>query len=95
MKKYIEIEGVPSLIQGEESHKVLLAVHGLMSNKEDTVINMVAKHAIERGYQVLSIDLPEHGERKDGKKLVPWVCAGEIHFIANRTDLGLGLLYVC
>jgi len=31
VKKYIEIEGVPSLIQGEESDKVLLAVHWLIS----------------------------------------------------------------
>jgi len=34
------------------------SLHGLMSNKEDSVINMVAKYAIGRGYQVLSIDLP-------------------------------------
>lgn len=88
MKKYIEIEGIPSLIQGEESDKVLLAVHGLMSNKEDTVINMVAKHAIERGYQVLSIDLPEHGERKDGKKLVPWVCTEEIQKVYQYIQNG-------
>jgi hypothetical protein len=78
VKEYVNIEGVPALIQGIESNKILLAVHGLMSNKEDTVINIAAKCAIESGYQVISIDLPEHGGRKDDKKLVPWVCVDEI-----------------
>lgn len=88
MKKYVNIEGVPALIQGDESDKVLLAVHGLMSNKEDTVINIASKCAIERGYQVISIDLPEHGDRKDDKKLVPWVCVDEIQKVYQYVQNG-------
>lgn len=88
MKKYVSIEGIPALIQGNESDKVLIAVHGLMSNKEDTVINIAATHAIERGYQVVSIDLPEHGERKDDKKLVPWVCVEEIQKVYQYIQNG-------
>ena len=35
-----------------------------MSNKEDDVIKILAEKVISNGYQVLSFDLPEHGERK-------------------------------
>lgn len=35
-----------------------------MSNKEDEVIKILAENVISKGYQVLSFDLPEHGERK-------------------------------
>ena len=36
-----------------------------MSNKEDEVIKILAEKVTSNGYQVLSFDLPEHGERKD------------------------------
>ena len=35
-----------------------------MSNKEDDVIRLLAENITTKGYQVLSFDLPEHGERK-------------------------------
>ena len=50
---------------GEKSIKVFIAVHGNMSNKEDDVIKILAEKVTGNGYQVLSFDLPEHGERKD------------------------------
>jgi len=34
-----------------------------MSNKEDAVIRVLAEKAERRGYQTISFDLPEHGER--------------------------------
>lgn len=34
-----------------------------MSNKEDTLIRILAEEACRHGYQTLSFDLPEHGER--------------------------------
>ena len=36
-----------------------------MSNKKDEVIKILANRVVSKGYQVLSFDLPEHGERKD------------------------------
>ena len=38
-----------------------------MSNKEDEVIKILAENAVKKGFQVLSFDLPEHGERKYDK----------------------------
>ena len=60
----ININNIPALIWGEESRKVFIAVHGNMSNKEDEVIKILAEKVTSKGYQVLSFDLPEHGERK-------------------------------
>lgn len=65
----IMINNIPSIIWGEKSNKVYIAVHGNMSNKEDEGIKILAEKAKEYGYQVLSFDLPEHGERKDEKTI--------------------------
>lgn len=61
----ININYIPSIVWGEKSNKVFIAVHGNMSNKEDEVIKILAEKVICKGYQLLSFDLPEHGERKD------------------------------
>lgn len=63
----IKINNIPSIIWGEKSNKVFIAVHGNMSNKEDEVIKILAEKVTKKGYQLLSFDLPEHGERKDNK----------------------------
>ena len=61
----ININNIPSILWGEKNNKVFIAVHGNMSNKEDEVIKIFAEKVASRGYQLLSFDLPEHGERKD------------------------------
>ena len=60
----ITINKIPSILWGEKSNKVFIAVHGNMSNKEDSVIKILAELVVANGYQLLSFDLPEHGERK-------------------------------
>jgi esterase/lipase len=56
---------IPAVLWGEQSSKLLIEVHGNLSNKEDTVISMLAQKAVSKGYQALSFDLPMHGERTD------------------------------
>ena len=63
----IKINGIPAILYGSNSDKLYLFVHGKMSNKEEAA--EFAKIATERGFQVLSFDLPEHGDRKDEKYL--------------------------
>ncbi|AAK80963.1 hypothetical protein BJV85_000875 [Clostridium acetobutylicum] len=59
----IKIKNIPAILWGETSDKVYIFVHGKMSSKESA--HEFATIAVERGYQVLSFDLPEHGERKN------------------------------
>ena len=68
-KEYIKIENngiaIPAVLWGKTGDRLLIELHGDCSGKEDTVIEMMARTAISRGYQALSFDLPMHGERQD------------------------------
>lgn len=64
IKKKVKIEGIPAIIWGTQSKRVFVAVHGNMSHKEDLVIELLARQATENGCQVISFDLPEHGEHR-------------------------------
>lgn len=59
----IEINGIPSIIWGRPSDKVFIHVHGKMSKKE--YAESFAVIAEEYGWQTVSFDLPEHGERTE------------------------------
>jgi surfactin synthase thioesterase subunit len=64
-KQDLRINNISAILWGNKSDKLFIAVHGNMSSKEDNVIVVFAEGATLRGYQVLSFDLPEHGDRKD------------------------------
>ena len=83
----IKINDIPSIIWVEKSNKVFIAVHGNMSNKEDEVIKILADKVISKGYQLLSFDLPEHGERKDNKEYLCKVqnCVNDLKRIIEYT----------
>ncbi len=61
-KQPISIESIPAIIWGAPSEHVYIFVHGKLSQKEDA--EGFAKTADSKGHQVISFDLPEHGERK-------------------------------
>ncbi|OBR95482.1 alpha/beta hydrolase family protein [Clostridium ragsdalei P11] len=65
IKSKLKIENIPAILWGKKSDKLFVAVHGNMSNKEDDAITIFAEEAIAIGYQVLSFDLPEYGDRKN------------------------------
>lgn len=79
IRQKITIQTIPAVVWGEKRDKVFLAVHGNCSHKEDVVIEILAEIAVQNGYQVLSFDLPEHGERK-GEDIVckVQVCVQEL-----------------
>ena len=57
----ILINTIPALLWGNPSERLWIYVHGKMADK--TAAASFASIAAERGFQTLSFDLPEHGER--------------------------------
>lgn len=60
-KETLYIDGIPAILWGTASEKIYIHVHGKMSKKE--YAEQFAIIADNKGYQTLSFDLPEHGER--------------------------------
>ena len=77
-KEILKIENISAILLGETSNRVYIYVHGKMSNKEEA--KGFAAKANQRGYQVLSFDLPEHGERTNEN--YPCVVWNGVHDLA-------------
>lgn len=58
----MDIHGIPAVSYGDGSDKLYLYVHGRYSRKEEA--KRFAEKVVPRGYQVVSFDLPEHGQRE-------------------------------
>lgn len=63
LTKKTSIQGIPAILWGAPAEKLYLFVHGKCSRKEDAA--PFAELAVKKEFQVLSFDLPEHGERKN------------------------------
>jgi pimeloyl-ACP methyl ester carboxylesterase len=76
-KERLDIQGIPAILFGEPSDKVFLYVHGQSGNKEEA--EAFARRACQCSWQVLSIDLPGHGERKgEDEQFYPWYVVPEL-----------------
>jgi alpha-beta hydrolase superfamily lysophospholipase len=64
IQRSLAIKNIPAILWGDRSDNLFVVVHGNMSNKADDAIVVFAEEATAIGYQVLSFDLPEHGDRK-------------------------------
>lgn len=73
------ISQIPAVLYGEQSQRIFLFVHGQGGNKEEA--ERFAKLAVPMGWQLLAVDLPEHGERTDGAKLLPWIVLPELQHV--------------
>lgn len=62
----IYIKEVPVVIYGHPSDMVYIYIHGPNGRKEDAKKH--TKEADDEGRQILSIDLPKHGERRRAKE---------------------------
>ena len=75
--KQFYIGRIPAVLYGEPAQQGYLFLHGQMGRKEEA--EAFAQAACPRGYQVLSIDLPAHGERLEkGEELLPWTAVPDI-----------------
>ncbi|MEG1985375.1 MAG: hypothetical protein RR009_08815 [Oscillospiraceae bacterium] len=80
--EYFKINNIPAVLCGEMANKVCLFIHGKCGNKEEA--ERLAEIICPHGFQVLSIDLPEHGERMgESAKLVPWVSVPELQGVLS------------
>jgi len=71
------INGIPAVLWGAPSRKVYLYIHGQGGCKEEAEI--FADIACRSGWQVLSMDLPKHGERiNETVTFEPWNIVPEL-----------------
>ncbi len=76
-QEHLKIENIPAILWGEASEKVYLVVHGKYGSKEEA--EGFANVVVPKGWQVLSVDLPEHGERKEEVgRFNPWEIVPEL-----------------
>ena len=67
----IQIGAIPAVIYGEPSDRAYLFVHGKCGKKEEG--KDFAEIICSKGWQVISPDMPGHGERQGGISLFdPW-----------------------
>ena len=62
-KQTLTIQHIPSVIWGKTADRVFIYVHGKCQNKYEAA--SFAARAEQSGYQTLSFDLPEHGDREN------------------------------
>ena len=71
---------IPAILYGDSSDKLFLCIHGKMGCKEEAA--RFAEIVCPMGYQVLSIDLPGHGERaSEMERFVPWEVVPELRAV--------------
>lgn len=82
-KEKIIIDGIPAILWGKPSDKIYIHVHGKMSRKE--YAEGFAEAAKAKGWQTLSFDLPEHGERRDkAHRCDVWNGVRDLNVIADQ-----------
>lgn len=77
---HILVQEIPAALYGDSSDKLFLYIHGKMGCKEEAA--HFAEIVCPKGYQVLSIDLPGHGERTgEMEQFVPWEVVPELQAV--------------
>ena len=76
-EKHIKVQEIPTVLYGDSSENLYLYIPGKMGCKE--VASRFAEIVCPKGYQVLSMDLPGHGERTgEMERFVPWEVVPEL-----------------
>lgn len=76
------IGNTPITIYGERAEQAFLFVHGQGGNRAEG--ERFARVAVPKGWQVLSVDLPEHGGRRDDAKFLPWEVVPELQAVLRE-----------
>lgn len=79
-EKHILVQEIPAVLYGDSSENLFLYIHGKMGCKEEAA--HFAEIVCPKGYQVLSMDLPGHGERTgEMERFVPWEIVPELQAV--------------
>lgn len=79
-EKHILVLEIPAVLYGDSSESLFLYIHGKKGYKEEAA--RFADIVCPKGYQVLSIDLPGHGERAgEMERFVPWEVVPELQAV--------------
>lgn len=74
------IDRIPAVLYGEDAGRVWLFVHGKCGCKEEA--RAFAELACPKGWQVLAVDLPGHGARRDeAGTFDPWHAVPELRAV--------------
>lgn len=77
MEQHFTLDHIPAVLYGPDSDRVWLYLHGKCGYKEEA--GAFAALAVPKGWQVLAIDLPEHGARKGSTEtFTPWCAVPEL-----------------
>ena len=83
--KLLRINRIPAALWGAPSKRLIVAVHGAQSSKMDNPFRILAE-ALPH-CQVLSFDMPEHGDRKNESILCkPPVCIEELSAVLDYAE---------
>lgn len=88
------IGGIPAIFWGSDRSRRLIAVHGFGGGKGDRAIRLLARRAVPLGWQVISCDLPGHGNRD--YPLCPYEpkrCVEDLRQLFARVDRGTTALF--
>lgn len=76
-REQFQMGTIPTILYGEPAEQGFIFLHGQMGHKEEAEAS--AQIVCPKGFQVLSIDLPGHGERQErGEELTPWAAMADI-----------------
>lgn len=72
------LDGIPALRWGEPGGRAVVGVHGQFSNRHDPVMAQCGDVIASRGDQLITFDLPTHGDRQDNKTFTPMEASPEV-----------------
>ena len=77
------LDGIPALRWGEPGGRAVIGVHGQFSNKHDPVMARCGDVIASWGDQLITFDLPAHGDRQDDKAFTHMDASPEVRAFAR------------
>ena len=94
VEAHVLVAGIPAIFWGTDRPRRLIAVHGFGGSKGDETIRLLARRAVPLGWQVVSCDLPGHGNRRHPLcPFVPKRCVEELRQFFAEVERGETALF--